>query len=94
MEDNGAILTSKQAAALLERAAAMISEHFDAVEILASRGLPQGGTQCIKRGAGNWYARQGMAREFINEDVAQENACEIARRLSPPPDSGEAWREK
>lgn len=40
-------------------------------------------TNCMKRGAGLWHARQGMAHEFINEDMAQEQAVQIASRINP-----------
>jgi hypothetical protein len=33
-------------------------------------------------------ARQGMAHDFINEDVAQENATQIAAKLADEEDEG------
>lgn len=76
-------MTAEAAAQLLQDAAHRLGEHFDAVQILASR-TEGGRTFCSKRGVGNWYARQGMAHEFINEDVAQENAVQLAQALNPP----------
>lgn len=81
----------EEAERILEDAAARLGEHFDAVQILAS-GNEEGLTFCCKRGVGNWYARRGMAHEFINADQAQEIAHQIAQVLKPPPDEGEAWK--
>lgn len=67
---------------ILELAAAQLGEHFDVVQILASTHLDGGGTRCVKRGVGNWYARQGMAHEFIENNIAEDQACAIAERLN------------
>lgn len=72
--------------------AARILEHCDAVQIMASFN-EDGETHALYRGNGNWYARQGMAHEFINQDVAQENAKQIAERVNPP-DEGDNWKEE
>lgn len=81
-------MTVSEQRELVERAAVALGEHFDAVQILVSVA-EDGKTRCIKSGVGNWYARQGMAHEFINEDVAKENAAEIANQLNPP---DEGWK--
>lgn len=52
---------------IVEKAAADLGEHFEAVEILASNSDGEG-TKCIKRGGGNYYARIAMAQEFVDED--------------------------
>lgn len=75
---------------LLEDTAAKLGEHFDAVQIMATKN-EEGHTLCVKRGSGNWYARQGMAHEFINEDIAQESARQIADQLKEPP---EDWKQE
>lgn len=59
---------------------AQLVEHFDAVQLLVSV-TEEGRTSYRAIGAGNWYARQGMAHEFINADVAQVHAAEIAEKL-------------
>lgn len=84
-------MTQAEAEKLLDDAVARLGEHFDSVQILASWN-EEGLTLCCKRGVGNWYARQGMAHEFINADQAQETAHQIAQVLKPPPDEGEAWK--
>jgi hypothetical protein len=83
-------MTNEEAAILLEEFAAKLGEHFDAVQIMVSWNIDNQ-SKCLKRGCGNWYARQGMAHEFINEDIAQENAHQIASRLNPPEDDSEDY---
>lgn len=63
---------------LLEKAAETLGEHWDAVQILVSRGAEEGGTEMADRGSGNWYARQGMCHKFITRDEADELASTIA----------------
>lgn len=77
-------MTDKQKLEILERHVAELAEIYDAVQILASNLEPDGSTHGQKRGSGNWYARQGMAQEFIQEDIANEHATMIARKLDPP----------
>ena len=44
----------------------------DAVQVLVSmHSEPKEETFVYKFGRGNWYARQGMAREFLEEDEAR-----------------------
>lgn len=77
-------MTFKEAETILEDAAAKLGEHFDAVQIMASWPAGEGkGTVCSKRGIGNWYARQGMAHDFIQSAAARENAAEIAAAIKP-----------
>lgn len=69
-----------EAKRILDEAATRLGEHFDAVQILASSN--EGGTSSmVSSGCGNWYARQGMAHEFINSDIAQDTARQIAEKL-------------
>lgn len=78
-------MTNREIEKLLEDTAAKLGEHFDGVQILVSwneLGLTK---NCFK-GSGNWFTRQGMAHQFITEDIAQDNARAIAFRLNPPPE--------
>lgn len=63
---------------LVDEYAAKLGEHFDAVQILGSVATEEG-TRRLFKGSGNWYARQGMAHEFIKIDEAQELARQIKR---------------
>jgi hypothetical protein len=71
-----------QAAAVLEKCLHDLGEHFELVQILCSR-TEEGWTQRCFWGSGNFYARLGMAHEFITEDAAQESAKQIADKLNP-----------
>jgi hypothetical protein len=67
---------------LADSCVARLLEHCDAVQIMMT-GSRNGGDQCwsLARGGGNWYARQGLAHEFITSDVAMENARQIGMVL-------------
>jgi len=66
---------------LLDEKLREISEYFDAVQILGTFVDDDGDTVRVTRGFGNWYARQGVAREFLDMDAAQTTAYEIAKVL-------------
>lgn len=83
-------MTEAENEALLRSCVERLGEQFEAVQILVSWN-EDGLSKMRKMGAGNWYARQGMAHEFINSDIAQENAHQIAEKLNPP-DEGEDWK--
>ena len=69
----------------------ILGEHFDHVQVLVSWN-EQGTTQRLFEGGGNWYARQGMAHEFIKCDDAQTNAFELNKILPKPDESGDDWK--
>jgi hypothetical protein len=73
-------MTASEAERICEDAVAKLGEHFEAIQIMVSWTEPDG-TLCVRRGGGNWYARQGMAHDFINSDKAQTEAREIAQQL-------------
>lgn len=81
-------MNPKEAEKMLEVQAAELGEYFDSVQIMVT-WTEQGLTYCAKRGVGDWYARQGMAHEFINADIAQENARQLSNKINPPPDDWE-----
>ena len=71
-------LTQEEMQELVARHAQQLIEYFDAVQILVS--LPgDGGTASIFTGRGNWFARQGMAHDFIKQDQARTDANELAK---------------
>lgn len=81
-------MNSSEQVKIVDSAVAALGEHFDSVQILVS--VVEGTkTRCIKRGSGNWYARQGMAQEFVSEELAEESASRIAGKLNPP---DEGWK--
>lgn len=83
---------SREAAdAAIERALEMLSEHFDAVQILGSFYIPRGendpdagGTRHCYRGRGNWHTRTGMAQHFLTVDHTDEQARALASVIHPP----------
>lgn len=78
-------MTDSEGRKILESAVSKLGEHFDHVQILVT--WQEGEiTHRLQRGYGNWYARQGLAHEFINEDVARENAEAIGEKIKPPED--------
>lgn len=80
-------MTSEERTKIVERHVAELSEIYDAVQILGTWLNENGETCGQKRGSGNWYARQGMAREFLEQDSAELSAKAIGERLDPPDDS-------
>ncbi len=75
---------AKQEAMVRQHVMALM-EHYDSVQILCSnaRGM---GTESMFLGGGNWYARQGMAHEFISQNHAHTEANEIARAIKEEDD--------
>lgn len=74
-------VTQAEIISIIERAASQLGEHVTAVQIHASFPCDGGGTRGIHRGTGDWYARQGLAHEFIEQDKASEHAMSLARVL-------------
>ena len=84
-------MNAPEAQRILDAAAAQLSEHFGAVQIVASRLLPSGATQATMSGQGDWYARKALCQEFVERD----QAVTVARAITneQPPDDGEAWKQ-
>lgn len=76
-------LTPQEQSALVRQHALALSEFFDTVQILVSNTTDLG-TENVFLGSGNWFARQGMAHDFINKDRAQTEAHELAGVIHPP----------
>jgi hypothetical protein len=77
-------MSDDQALAICDRALSMLSEHFDAVQILACTLKPDGATRSLKRGTGLWPARTGMAHAFLDQAKADDQAwavvCELKQK--------------
>jgi hypothetical protein len=65
---------------LLNAHAARLSEHFDAVVIMASYMEPDGTWTAVSEGEGNFFARLGMAAQFVESTKAESLAQELLRR--------------
>lgn len=81
-------MTNEEVEKMVNGAVDRLGEHFEAVQILVS-WQDEGATFSLFRGTGNWFSRQGMAQSFINNDVAQDNARQIAEQLEPGDDDDE-----
>lgn len=73
-------MTNDEIRYYLDKIASSAGEHFDSVQVLVSWN-EDGKTRDYFTGTGNFYARLGMAREFIQRDVAQESARQIGEAL-------------
>lgn len=83
-------MTISEIEELLNRHAAELAEHFEAVEIMVSR-TEFGKTTGVWRGRGNTFARMGLAEEYIRANKDYEQAKEIASHLNAPPEPGDEW---
>ena len=59
---------------ILEAHVNQLAEHFDAVQILVSWPGEHGETCGRAHGTGNWYARVGLATQFVERDRARTRA--------------------
>lgn len=71
-------MTAEQLSKIVEDAASALGEHFEAVQILVSNSDSEG-TGGVSRGVGNFYARLGMAHEFIEKDSNEMLASMIKK---------------
>lgn len=78
-------LTPQEQLAIVRQHVTALSEFFDSVQVLVSNTTDVG-TEHVFLGSGNWFARQGMAHDFINKDRAQTEAHELAGVIHPPED--------
>ena len=70
-------MTDKEGIKLIDSHVAALMEHFDAVQIFATKSDGEG-TEDWMRGGGNWYARQGLAHEFITRGNVRSKAHEMS----------------
>ena len=70
-------LEAINAQAAIRKALEILGEHYGAVQILASHETVSGDTVLASWGLGNWYARQGMAHQFLDTEIARNFAWEM-----------------
>lgn len=75
-------MTHEELSKIVEDAALALGEHFEAVQILVSN-CDSDGTAVMRRGVGNFYARVGMAQEFIDLDKNEMLSFKVAEALNP-----------
>ena len=78
-------MTPEEIERIMTQAQDLLGDHFDCFQIMVSWN-EEGLTKMRNIGGGNWYARQGMAHEFINADSAQTSALEISKVINPSED--------
>ena len=71
-------MTQTEELAFLERHCADIGEHFDTVQIFATRFDPEVGTSNASYGSGNWFARRGQVQDWLVKK--NEETCINTRR--------------
>lgn len=79
-------MTNEERVAIVDRHLAALAEHFDCIQIGACRVLPDGSTENLHRGNGNWYARYGLSKEHA---LRCEREMAIILLASDPPASPE-----
>lgn len=62
-----------------------LGEHADSIQLLMTWN-EDGNTHRYWIGSGNWYARKGLAMEWLEQGQAQTQAREISEALHPPED--------
>ena len=80
-------MTDKQRHALLIKHASAIVEHFDSVQILATRE-DGGSTRSYAAGRGNYYARRGSVEEWLTREQEETRVDVWPEDF----DSGEDWK--
>lgn len=53
---------------LLKAHAIALSEHFDSVQIIATKLQPDGSTRMRPYGEGNWFSRYGSVRDWLKRE--------------------------
>jgi hypothetical protein len=61
----------------VDKALRTLMEHFDSLQFVGTYVDDDGMTHLLTQGRGNWFARMGAAREFIERDQAQTAADAI-----------------
>ena len=59
----------EQDMARLRAAIEVLGEHFDAVQIFATRYDPPDGTVNVHDGTGNWFARFGQVSDWLTKNT-------------------------
>ena len=72
---------------IVEQAVATLMEHCDSVQVLASYQNENGLTNRYFTGRGNFYARTGMAHEFLSRDNAENIGIAVDKERT----DGSGW---
>lgn len=86
-------MTKEEREKIVEKHLSALMEVMDSVQILGSWQEEERGTSKIIMGRGDWYARVGLAHQFIKDDQNEDMALFLAQELKEPPDAAEEWKE-
>lgn len=87
-------MTNTERQVIVDQCVARLMEVTDCVQILGSYHDEEG-THSLYIGAGNWFARTGMAHDFLDRDEANTSANAVKPYLTqPPPEDGENWKSQ
>lgn len=80
-------MTDEETFDMIDKHVDELREHFPHVQILVSwEDDTTKNTHDVFRGKGNWYARVGMAREFLTRDKEHTAAHELGKVIKPDED--------
>ena len=75
-------MTVEQINQEVEACLSRLRELCSSVQILASVMNPDGTTSGCFKGTGDWYARKGLAQEFLDRDQAR-SFCDVKQTEFP-----------
>ena len=75
------MMTDEEKRLLISRVATQLGDHFDAVQIMAS-WKEEGDTRYQYWGQGNWFARKGMAHQFLEEEHGRVIGHEVGKVIN------------
>ncbi len=76
---------------MLHDVALKLGEYFDSVQIHASL-VDEMGTHAFHDGKGDFFARRGLAHEFLSRGNAELQALEINKEIDDTDDDDESWK--
>lgn len=84
-------MSDEEAVRIVDKSVSDLREFFPDVQVLVSwpDDDRNGNTFDCFRGNGNWYARAGMAREFLMRDESKTTAHEVSKKLNEREDEQE-----
>jgi hypothetical protein len=85
-------MSHQDRADLVKQHIAALREHFTDVQVLVSVELKDGNTFRAFLGAGNHFARIGMATAYLATSEHEEQAESLAAVINKPDDDGEEWK--
>jgi hypothetical protein len=74
-------MTGEEAFEFVKKHVAQLGEHFDSVQVFCTKDEGEAGTASVDLGSGNWFARYGQVREWIEQkDERSRNAIRMEDR--------------